>query len=90
MGGKADATAQSPNLNGVEPLDLLNGAKRVRQGGEAGDVVPLGDVVATGVVGGGTEVEHALGDARAAALAGGAAGLGVLDGDGRLGGGRRR
>ena len=53
-------------------------------------MVPLGAVEATGVAGRGAEAERALGDGRAAALAGGAAGLGVLHGDGRLCGGRRR
>ena len=53
-------------------------------------MVPLGAVEATGVAGRGAEAERALGDGRAAALAGGTAGLGVLHGDGRLGGGRRR
>lgn len=53
-------------------------------------MVPLGAVVAPRVAGGGAEAERALGDGGAAALAGGAAGLGVLDGDGRLGGRRGR
>jgi hypothetical protein len=34
------------NLNRVESTDALDGAKRVRRGGEAGDVVPLGAVEA--------------------------------------------
>lgn len=60
----------------------------MRGGGEAGDVVPLGAVVAPGVAGVGAEAERALGDGGAAAFAGGAGGLGVLDGNGRLGGRR--
>jgi hypothetical protein len=45
-------------------------------------VVPLGTVEAAGVARGGAEAERSGGDGRAAPLAGGAARLGVLDGDG--------
>lgn len=53
------------------------------RGGEAGDVVPLGGVEAAGVARGDAEAERPGGDGPAAPLAGGAAGLGVFNGDGR-------